>query len=797
MRIAPQVVRALRLDSPDVQHLRSLTTSEWQALLQFTDEQHITLAFGSSTKDAQPAWVRERIDGALANNRERFRRIQTAYTEIAEALTAKDVEWTILKGFSQWPGTEADLQIRRPQYDIDLLCSPETARAAQAAVMALGYDPVTASDDEFRADHLAQLIRRTGWRWRGDYFDPDLPPSVEIHYRLWDAEAEHLPIEGVDEFRARRQWKSVAGLSIPALDPQDGLAYSSLHLLRHLFRGDLLLWHVYELALVLDRYASDEEFWRTWQHRYDARFRALQSVAFRLAHTWFRCRTSEAVLDELHHQPELVQQWFEVHGREPSRGPLFAAKSEVWLHVSLLDSRDAAVHIVRRKLLPAQKRKQHHLPHVGETNDSLKLKLERNAQHLRFVARRAAYHLRTLPVAAIQGAAWWLRSNGLNPPFFRYLGAASLFNFGLSIFFLLYNLHLLRQGFHEDLLGYITGAMTAGSIVGTVPAGFLTARFGLKRIILFAFLATPIICIVRTVATGLPLLIASAFLGGFAFSMHAVAIAPAVAELVPAKSRPAAFGLVFSIGIGIGMLGGLAGGMLPEWIGGYQPALLAAAVITGLSFPAAWKLSLSNTGARTRNIYPRNPAITRYLGALALWSLATGTFNPFFNVYFATQLHLPVHSIGALFSTSQLVQALAVLSAPIVLRRFGLPTGIMAMQIATGISLALIGLGPSTAAAAILYVAYMASQYMSEPGMYTFLMSHAKEEERGGASALNFLILFAGQAIAAALAGIAVRQFGYGVVLAVAAILAFIAGLCFRLALSRETPVLLGRTVAQ
>ncbi|HLJ49610.1 MAG TPA: MFS transporter [Bryobacteraceae bacterium] len=800
MRIAPHIIRALtrslRPDSGDDRGLRELSTSDWRTLLDFADQQHITLALASTQSDAQPAWVRDRLTKARANNAERFRRIRKVYSEIADALSAKGIEWTILKGFSQWPRADADLPFR-PQYDIDLLCPPDAAHAAQAAVMALGYEPVTATDDEFRADHLAQLIRRTGWRWRGDYFDPELPVSVEIHDRLWDAEAEHLEVEGLDEFRSRRQWKSVAGIDFPALDPQDGLAYSALHLLRHLFRGDLLLWHVYEHALVLHRYASDDEFWLAWQRRYDAPFRTLQSIAFRIAHTWFGCRTSDVVVQELHQQPDLVQQWFDVHGREPCGGPLLAAKSEVWLHVSLLESRDAALHIVRRKLLPSQKRRPHHLPHVSDAGDSLKLKFERTAQHVRFIAGRAAYHLRALPVAATGGVSWWLRSRGLNPAFFRYLGAASLFNFGLSIFFLLYNLYLLRRGFREDLLGYITGAMTGGSIVGTVPAGFLTSRFGLKRIILFAFLATPVICAVRTLATGLPMLIASAFLAGFTFSMHAVAIAPAVAELVPSKARPTAFSLVFSIGIGIGMLGGLAGGMLPEWIGGYQPALLAAAAITGLSFPAAWRLALSNTGAHTRNIYPRNPAITRYLGALALWSLATGAFNPFFNVYFATQFGLHVHSIGALFSTSQLVQALAVLSAPFVLRRLGLPTGIMTMQIATGVSLGILGLGPSAAAAAVLYVAYMACQYMSEPGMYTFLMAHAKEAERGGASALNFLIVFAGQAIAAALSGMAVRQFGYGVVLAIASILAIIAGLCFRIALSRETPVLLERTVAQ
>jgi len=101
------------------------------------------------------------------------------------------------------------------------------------------------------------------------------------------------------------------------------------------------------------------------------------------------------------------------------------------------------------------------------------------------------------------------------------------------------------------------------------------------------------------------------------------------------------------------------------------------------------------------------------------------------------------------------------------------------------------------AGAAILYASYMAFQYMSEPGMFSFLMDHASEEERGGAAALNILVLFAGQAIAAGISGMALRRFGYPAVLTTASLLAIVAGFCFRFALSRETPVLLERSVAR
>src|SRR5205807_6073950 len=137
--------------------------------------------------------------------------------------------------------------------------------------------------------------------------------------------------------------------------------------------------------------------------------------------------------------------------------------------------------------------------------------------------------------AAASGLLWWLRSRGLNSGFFRFLGAASLFNFGMTVFFLLYNLHLLKRGFHEDFLGPVATTTTIGSIAGTIPAGLITSRFGLKPALLFSFVATPIICVLRVIAVDPGLLIASAFLGGLAMSMYAVSLAPVVAQLAPEK----------------------------------------------------------------------------------------------------------------------------------------------------------------------------------------------------------------------------------------------------------------------
>ena len=99
----------------------------------------------------------------------------------------------------------------------------------------------------------------------------------------------------------------------------------------------------------------------------------------------------------------------------------------------------------------------------------------------------AAHHVAHSRLPRRTGCCGGCGLAGLGSGFFRFLGAAALYNFGMTVFFLLYNLHLLKRGFHEDFLGAVTTALTVGSISGTLPAGLITSRFGLRPALLFRF----------------------------------------------------------------------------------------------------------------------------------------------------------------------------------------------------------------------------------------------------------------------------------------------------------------------
>jgi predicted MFS family arabinose efflux permease len=101
------------------------------------------------------------------------------------------------------------------------------------------------------------------------------------------------------------------------------------------------------------------------------------------------------------------------------------------------------------------------------------------------------------------------------------------------------------------------------------------------------------------------------------------------------------------------------------------------------------------------------------------------------------------------------------------------------MQLTTALALALLSPAHVAVVAAGLYTLYMSFQYMSEPGIYASLMNRVLPGQRSGASALNFLVLFGGQALAASVAGAVVTRYGYSPMLAGAAVLAIVAAWLF------------------
>jgi len=763
--------------------LGSLSDSGWKRSLDFTRHAAITLVLGASCRESLPAWVRDGIDRDITRNTERLARLRSELSLVSERLGAERIEFVLLKGFSVGPEYTLDPRLRM-HYDFDLFVPQESIESAYRAVLSLGYEALP-SNEHIATDHLPTLTRKTGWQWRGDPFDPEIPPSVELHFRFWDSDAERLPVQGVEEFWQRR----VVEDGLPVLHPADRLAYATLHLLRHLFHGSARVNHVYETARFLETQAENETFWSTWRELHSEPLRRLEAVAFRLAAAWFGCRVAPEAAEEIQRLAGDVPAWFENYSASPIEALFQPNKHELWLHLALLDSSRDRRGILLRKILPRTLPPAYADVFVPAEEITLRLRWKHRLRYAGHLASRVAHHARTLPVMLWHGVLWKLRSSGLEAPFWWFTVAGAIYALGFFVFYLLYNLYLLDRGYREDALGYIASALTLGSVAGVLPAAGIVRRLGLARSIKIAILGASAAFALRCVVTGEPALVASAFLGGAISSLWAVSMAPAVAALTSERSRPVGFSVIYSSGIGVGMLAGLVGGRLPGWVLGLhlapdgmhakQLTLLASVAVAALAFWPVTKLRMESAGPEETSGYPRSPFVYKFLTAIAVWSLATGAFNPLFNAYFERRFHMPLENIGIVFTFSHAGQVATILLSPLLLRKLGLVRGVVCMQLVTALALGSIAAGPTAFLAAASYVAYMSFQYMSDPGTNSLLMNQVEATQRSGAAALSFLVAFLAQAATASAAGAVVARYGYPPMLLGATMLAVVAAWLF------------------
>jgi MFS family permease len=781
------VLEALQFSDPDTKLLESLNETEWNRVLQLCDSSQLTLIFGHFGRPSLPEWVQTRIDLNYRNYAERFARLNASLFEILDSLQSRNIDVVTLKGHAHSPHFTPD-PLLRVQGDIDLWCGQASVLKARDALLELGYRPSSKSQGR----HLPPMARPTNWRWRGDYFASDLPIAVDLHYALWDEKKERIPGPSEHEFWDRRFQMLVDGRAIPVLCEADTLGFATLHLLMHVLHGDLRLQRAWEIAHFIHIRANDEDFWSEWCLLHPPALRQLEVIIIALTAEWFGCNYAALLDEERENLPHDVKLWMNHYALSPVEALFTPNKHELWLNLALLNARRDKIDVFVRRVFPVRLPGKHG---SNSTNDKRR-RLTRRLQ-LTFFASRFFHHARTLIPTLVGAIKWWWIRQGLGRDFLVLQFSSALFDFGESIFFLLFNLYLLERGFNERFLGQVAAAMTAGTLVGAFPAVAITRRAGLRVALLVALLGGPATGILRTVAVHESTLLISAFLNGLCMSLWAISFAPAISALTNERNRPLAFSLAGSLGIGFGALAGLLGGPLPgvlvrinpsfTSLDGKRAALLVGSGIAALGTIPALRLKFQASPKAEKRIYPRSTFIVCFLTALFVWSIATGAFNRFFNAYFSQYIHMSVERIGLVYSCSQLTQVVAMLLAPAVIRKVGVVKGVACMQVATAAMLGLLAIGFTGPTAVLLYSAYMAFQYMSQPGLFSMLMNRVKPSERSGASALNFLVISGAGSLSALLSGAAITDFGYSALLASAAALATVAAALFWMFIREDT----------
>lgn len=397
--------------------------------------------------------------------------------------------------------------------------------------------------------------------------------------------------------------------------------------------------------------------------------------------------------------------------------------------------------------------------------------------------------------------AAWIRDKNLGRGYWIFFSAAFFFDTGFSIYFFLFNLYLLDHHMNERMMGWIGGALTMGSLVGTLPAGALVRRFGIRPLLVLLFLAAPALNAARAIWVWGPAEVGLAFATGVVMSCWGVCFLPAVARLTTESNRTSGFSLIFSASVGSSMLGGVVCGYLKDWLqrigiimgsADVKEAILLLSCGTALLglFPALrLPISVATHDGKRSDAGPiwrtawrtlaTSPFLIRFLPLMALWVAFLGAFTPFANVYLSRDLHVPMEHIGVIFSTAQVLQLCMGIVTPIVCRFTGLIKGICLTQAVAALVLACMAGARSGAWGVAFYLIFSAAQWMSSPGLYNLLMNETSESNHSNGAALTLFCNALLGSAATAGGGVLFTHFGYPPVLVGLAIFALMIAALF------------------
>jgi MFS family permease len=183
--------------------------------------------------------------------------------------------------------------------------------------------------------------------------------------------------------------------------------------------------------------------------------------------------------------------------------------------------------------------------------------------------------------------------------------------FQLSISTLTVNYYAHSLGYRPDFIGLLSAMPAIGSLASAVPIGLLADRIGHKAVLIATAILTPLFLAGIALGTSAPWLLTCAIMQGVVSSAYWVTNLPLLTESTTERQRVGVFALNSFLLLGVGALGNLLGGAIPEFVGNLlhvsaastvplRWGVLTAALFTFVFGLPLWFLRNTRGGADTR-----------------------------------------------------------------------------------------------------------------------------------------------------------------------------------------------------
>jgi MFS family permease len=348
----------------------------------------------------------------------------------------------------------------------------------------------------------------------------------------------------------------------------------------------------------------------------------------------------------------------------------------------------------------------------------------------------------------------------------------------LTIATLTVNLYAHSLGYHPDFIGVFSAMPAIGAMVGALPVGLLADRWGRKPVLVISAILTPLFLMALGLVTSAPWLLFFSLLQGLVSTAYWVTNLPLLTESTTERQRVGVLALNSFLLLGVGALGNLLGGAIPEFVG---HALQVSAdstiplrwgVITAAIFTLVFGLPLwfLHEPARTTEkkseptveqdeeaVVPSRMQTVKLFARLLLpdllFTMGEGAVVALMQLYFVLRFQLLPGTLGIIFTISGLAGGIFSLTAPLFVRRWSKLRIITSVQYLSAPLMLLIGFAPALPLA--IAGEYMRSfaRTLIEPVYAAFAMEQVSSRQRATLSGLYSVTWSIGFSIGPTIAG--------------------------------------------
>ncbi len=339
--------------------------------------------------------------------------------------------------------------------------------------------------------------------------------------------------------------------------------------------------------------------------------------------------------------------------------------------------------------------------------------------------------------------------------------------FQISIGAVTINLYVYSLGYKQDFVGLFAGMSALGALLMAVPAGIISDKLGRKPVLLFTGLLTPLTLVAVAFSTSAPALLISGLVNGIIASFYWVTVIPMLAESVGENERVSALAMNSFFLLGVGALGSLVGGFVPEVAAALlqqhaadpEPlrlGILAATVIVTLAaLPLFWlrvpasearaasdtqparkddeQSNLSQEESRAQRALSRRALVILFAMLLIpdlIITFGEGIVVGLLQLFFFLKFALQPGALGGLFTIAGILGGLAGLGAPLLVKRWGKLRTTTSLQLATSPIMLITGFAPWLPLAAGAEYMRTLMRALLDPVYSAFALEQLPEEHR-------------------------------------------------------------------